>query len=297
MRAGVDSLSERDSVLEIELPDDELLRERIEAALYLLDCSGSVISVRDGRTILSAYFPDAATRESAQAHLVGEIPSLHAGNLDPERVDWLRLYQQSLVAIPVGTRFLVAPDPLLLNEPGGRIPLVVPQERAFGTGSHPTTSMCLELLETLADGRHRGLDIGTGSGILAIGMRKLGVAQVFAFDNDPDALGVLTDNLRRNGMGDHEIRQFFGGVECLRRGEFDLVTMNIIPEVIIPLLSQVRALLAPDASVILSGILLERAGDVRAAAATHGLTFESAVDDGEWWAGHFVYAAANGPDQ
>ena len=282
-------MSVHDYIIDIGLPDDASLIERIEAALYTLDCSGSVLVERDGANVLSAYFGTANGRDEAAAHLTALEVSTEIVSRDQERVDWLDLYQQSLVAIPVGERFLVAPDARLLADPGNRIPLVVPQERAFGTGSHPTTSMCLALLESLPGRHQRGVDIGTGSGILAIGMRKLGVARVFAFDNDPDALGVVTDNLSRNGMEQSEILQFFGEPDCLRDGRFDLVTMNIIPEVIIPLLPQVTELLVSGASVILSGILIERAGDVTKAASQHGLELDNALEQGEWWAGRFAY--------
>src|SRR5205085_810404 len=132
--------------------------------------------------------------------------------------------------------------------------IVVPQEQAFGTGSHETTSLCIETLESLDLRGKRGLDVGSGSGILAIAMLRLGASRVIAFDNDADAYGALRDNRMRNGIADGAMPLFIGGTEALRGGSFDVVTMNIIPEVIIPLLPQV----VPRAAgpLILSGILV-----------------------------------------
>jgi len=94
----------------------------------------------------------------------------------------------------IGESFIVAPDARLIPAGERRHPIIVPQEQAFGTGSHETTSLCIEMLEGLDIRGRRGLDIGTGSGILAIAMLRLGAAKVIAFDNDVDAYGPLRDN-------------------------------------------------------------------------------------------------------
>ncbi|HSP34229.1 MAG TPA: 50S ribosomal protein L11 methyltransferase, partial [Thermoanaerobaculia bacterium] len=127
----------------------------------------------------------------------------------------------------------------------------------------------------------RGLDIGSGSGILAIAMEKLGAEEVVAFDNDPDAYGPLRDNRMRNGA---RFPIFIGGVEALRKGVFDVVTMNIIPEVILPLLPQVKRHVRGH--LILSGILAVRRDEVVAAAGK----LEAESVRGEWWAGMFTFA-------
>jgi len=164
--------------------------------------------------------------------------------------------------------------------------LVVPQEQAFGTGSHETTSLCIEILDTLDIAGKRGLDIGAGSGILALAMCRLGVDHVIAFDNDVDAFAALRDNRVRNGVEAARMPIFIGGLEALRGGAFDVVTMNIIPEVIIPLLGAVKRHV--DGSLILSGILVIKRDDVVAACAAHGLQLVEERSKGEWWAGRFT---------
>ncbi|MCU1230853.1 MAG: prmA, partial [Acidobacteria bacterium] len=177
------------------------------------------------------------------------------------------------------------PDPALIPPGSDRMSIVVPQEQAFGTGSHETTALCIETLEALDVRGKRGLDVGSGSGILAIAMLRLGAARVIAFDNDPDAYGALRDNRIRNGISDDAMPLFIGGTEALRGGSFDVVTMNIIPEVIIPLLPQVVPRV--NGPLILSGILVVKRDEVVTACDAHQLKLVSERQRGEWWAGTF----------
>lgn len=262
------------------MPEDYILAldggDEVEARLYLTRTSGWT-SVADG---IEAYFDSREDRDAA-AQALGD---LHPKAIDRERIDWLDHYQQSLTAMAIGDRFLVAPDASLLNDPD-KLTLVVPQEQAFGTGSHETTALCIETLESLGLEGKRGLDVGSGSGILAMAMLRLGAAKAIAFDNDPDAYGALRDNRLRNGIDDHAMPLFIGSVEALRGGTFDVVTMNIIPEVIVPLLREVVPRVG--GALILSGILLVKRDEVVAAAARHGFTLKNERAKGEWWAGTF----------
>jgi len=267
----------RDYVLVIPF-DEPADEELIHARLFLTRSTGST-STEDA---VSAYFDSPEDREAA-AEL---LPGFAMERIERERVDWLELYEQSLEPLTIGRRFVVAPDPRLLAGTD-RLTIVVPQEQAFGTGSHETTALCMEILESLdLDGR-RGLDVGSGSGILAIAMHRLGAAKVVAFDNDPDAYGALRDNRMRNGVPEEALALFIGGVEALRGGAFDAITMNIIPEVILPLLGAVVERMAVDGRLILSGILTVRRDDVIEAARERGLELLAEHERGEWWAGSF----------
>lgn len=278
----------KDYVLEISFDAaDSALEEELQSRLFLTASTGSTSSEVAGTTTIAAYFDSPADRSAAAAELGGLAVELRES--DRERVDWLDLYQQSLEPLFIGRRFVVAPDANLLPAGDGRLTIVVPQEQAFGTGSHETTGLCIEILETMSLEGARGLDIGSGSGILAIAMLRLGGAKVIAFDNDPDAYGALRDNRIRNGIDERTMPLFIGGTEALRGGVFDVVTMNIIPEVILPLLPQVVQRVAHDGTLILSGILLVRRDDVVAAAAARGFRLEEEKSRGEWWAGAFRF--------
>ncbi len=276
-----------DFIVEISYDlSDAALEELLQARLFMLSCSGSSSVEREGTTILSAYFASAQERDDAVSAL-RDLDGIELRSVDTERVNWLERYQQSLVALPIGERFLVAPDPSLIDAASDRFKLVVPQEQAFGTGSHETTSLCIELLERIDARGKRGLDVGAGSGILAMAMLRLGAAKVIAFDNDVDAYGALRDNRMRNGIAEASMPLFIGSVEALRGGTFDLITMNILPEVIIALLPAVVPRVAPQATLVLSGILTTRCDEVVRAAALHGIHLVEGRERGEWWAGLF----------
>jgi ribosomal protein L11 methyltransferase len=273
-----------DYILDIAFDDDD--EELVQSRLFLTKSTGSVAVEA---TLLSAYFDSAADRDAAMELLGG----FELRAYERQRQDWLANYEQSLEPLLIGDSFVVAPDARLIPPDTARHVLVVPQEQAFGTGSHETTSLCIELLERMKI--NRGLDVGAGSGILALAMLRLGAEKVIAFDNDADAYGALRDNRARNGIDPARMPLFIGGVEALRGGRFDVVTMNIIPEVILALLGAVgRMLCAPTGrgaqrapTLILSGILVDRAAEVVRACENRGLRLAEERKKGEWWAGSF----------
>ena len=278
----------RDYILEISFDArDEALDEEVQSRLYLTPSTGNASNDVNGTMFVAAYFDTAEERDAAM-HALADVQGIELHAAERERVDWLDAYEQSLEPLFIGRSFVVAPDARLIP-PGARPhTLVIPQEQAFGTGSHETTSLCIELLETLDLRERRGLDVGAGSGILALAMLRLGAAKAIAFDHDPDAFGALRDNRIRNDVDPARMPLFIGGIESLRGGAFDVVTMNIIPEVIIPLLPQVVRRAKRD--LILSGILTTRRDEVAAAAAALGWRVGAERTKSEWWAGLLNYA-------
>lgn len=206
--------------------------------------------------------------------------------VERNRVDWLERYQQSLRPLLIGQHFVVAPDSALLPADSGRHRLIVPQEQAFGTGSHESTALSIELLEEMDLRDAKGLDIGAGSGILALAMLALGARNVIAFDVDVDAFAPLRQNRARNRFTAQQMPIFIGGTASLRGGRFDVVTMNIVPEVIIPLLPELRPHVA--GALIVSGILTTLRDDVISAANRCRFRLEREGERGEWWAARFV---------
>jgi ribosomal protein L11 methyltransferase len=276
----------KDFILEVSFDARDLaLEDLVQSRLFLTQSTGSASSEVNGTSIVSAYFDSASERDDAAAEL-RDIKGIELHATDRDRIDWLEHYQQSLEPLFIGDHFVVAPDASLIPSDTRRHALVVPQEQAFGTGSHETTSLCIEILETMDVDGKRCLDIGAGSGILALAMCRLGAQHVIAFDNDVDAFAALRENRSRNGVDEAQMPLFIGGVDALRGGVFDIITMNIIPEVIIPLLGDVK----PHAggSLVLSGILVIKRDDVVAACASHDLSLVEERSKGEWWAGVFV---------
>jgi len=252
-------------ILEIEGDEDD-----VAGRLFLSKSSGSTSE----NGVVSAYFDSEDDRDAA----VDLFVDFTTRKIDRDRVDWLELYQQSLEPLFIGNRFVVAPDASLIPRDSDRFPLIIPQEQAFGTGSHETTSLCIELLESIDLRGKRVLDVGAGSGILALAMLRLGASKAIAFDNDLDAYAALRENAMRNEL---PLVSFIGGIEALRGGDFDVATMNIVPEVIIPILPYVRS-----RELIVSGVLTERRAEV--VEAMRGWRTVEERTKREWWAARVI---------
>jgi ribosomal protein L11 methyltransferase len=265
----------------LEISCDPSREDEIHGRLFLTRSTGS--STSDG--IVSAYFASAAERDDA-ARLFENFTVRH---VERTGVDWLDRYQQSLRPLLIGQHFIIAPDPALLPSDSRRHRLIVPQEQAFGTGSHESTALSIELLEEMDLRDAQGLDIGAGSGILALAMLALGVRRVIAFDVDVDTFAALRQNRARNRFAAQQMPIFIGSTASLRGGQFDVVTMNILPEVIIPLLPELRRHVG--GALIVSGILTTWRDDVISAAHRCGFRLEREREKGEWWAGSFRLTA------
>ncbi len=184
--------------------------------------------------------------------------------------DWENNWKQYYRPIPVGERLVVVPA--WEEAPAdGRVPLRLDPGLIFGTGSHPTTRMCLERLETLAAPEKRVLDLGCGSGILAIGALLLGCREAAGCDIDPKAPDVARANAELNGIGSDRFRVLAGdvltdgGMLARLGGGYDLVLANIVSDVIIPLAPIARRFLAPGGAFLCSGIIEGRQDEVEKA--------------------------------
>jgi ribosomal protein L11 methyltransferase len=152
----------------------------------------------------------------------------------------------------VGRRFRIAPGPSL-GEDDGRIELVI-GVGAFGSGEHETTSSCLEMLENHEGLRGaRVLDLGSGTGILAIAALRLGAASAMCVDIDPKAAAICRANCRTNGV-EGGACTVVGAMDCIGETEFDLVLANLYCDVLSAAVDALRSRVAPNARLILSGI-------------------------------------------
>ncbi len=274
-----------DYILEITIPSgNPPLEDHIRGLLFLSASTGDILIEDDWFHVISAFFDSVEDRAAFLAE-ISRVDGVELRLVDQPRQDWLELYQQSLEPMFIGKRFVVAPERSLIEEVGDRIAIVIPQERAFGTGSHETTALCLEMFESLDLDGKRCLDVGTGSGLLGIGMLLLGAERAVACDNDADTLSVVGRNLERNSIQRGKFQQFVGSLDAIREERFDVTAMNIIPEVILPMLPDAVRLLEAGGILIVSGILVVRRDEVVAAAAEQGLTLEREASRGEWWCG------------
>jgi ribosomal protein L11 methyltransferase len=196
----------------------------------------------------------------------------------------------------VGRRIYIVPDWMRGRPvPEGRTPLYLNPGLTFGTGSHPTTQLCLELLEGTLRPGDRVLDLGCGSGILAIAALALGASRAAGVDIDPKAADVAFENAALNGIGPDRLSVYAGDVLTDKRlagrlnpGQNRVVLANIVADVIIPLSARAGDFLAPDGVFLTSGIIEGRQGEVRAALEGNGFAVTGHRERGGW---HAFFAA------
>jgi ribosomal protein L11 methyltransferase len=175
----------------------------------------------------------------------------------PEQ-DWVRLTQSQFDPIPISERLWIVPSWHEAPDPNA-ITLVLDPGLAFGTGSHPTTRLCLKWLERNIKSGESVLDYGCGSGILAIAAKKLGADRVLGTDVDAQAITASRDNAERN----QALAEFFPP-DSLPAGEFDVLVANILTNPLKALMPLLTARVRPGGRIALSGILAEQADDILA---------------------------------
>jgi ribosomal protein L11 methyltransferase len=184
----------------------------------------------------------------------------------------------------IGRRLVIRPTWRRHGGAPGDVVLSMDPGMAFGTGLHPTTRLCLAGIETLHDdGRMQGsqvLDVGCGSGILAIAAVKLGAAAALGVDTDPIAIEATIANARRNRLG-RRVRARLGSLPS-GAGPYDVVLANLIAGVLVPLAPALRNELSPGGTVLASGIFVDREAEVAGAFTTAGLDVTARTAEGEW---------------
>jgi len=201
--------------------------------------------------------------------------------------DWVAESQRALPPERIG-RFFVHGSHAAGPPPDGLIPLLIDANQAFGTGRHESTRGCLQALGGLAGERRclRGLDLGCGSGVLAIGSAKLWPeARLLAADNDPVAVAVAAENARLNGVVGQVTAltsEGFAAPALAAASPYDLILANILAEPLIALAPDFARHLAPGGRLLLAGLLAREGAAVAAAQERAGLTLVASHDLGEW---------------
>jgi ribosomal protein L11 methyltransferase len=201
-------------------------------------------------------------------------------------INWIKLSQEGLPPVRAG-RFFVYGAHDAGRVPQGVIPIRIEAGMAFGTGHHETTSLCLLLLSDLAKRRRfsRALDLGTGTGVLAIAAAKLWRRAVLASDIDPVAVAVARENAILNEVGPLIRPVVADGVanpKLAAGTPFDLVIANILAAPLTRLAPQIAASIAPGGLVVLSGLLASQENLVSSFYRPHGLIFRRRLRDGPW---------------
>ncbi|MDI6694004.1 MAG: 50S ribosomal protein L11 methyltransferase [Anaerolineales bacterium] len=235
------------------------------------------------------------TRQRLQEALwyLGRIRPLPEAQFRPiQHINWAEAWKEHYHPIPVGRRLMIVPAWLEV-ETQDRLPIRIDPGMAFGTGTHPTTQLCLELIEEiLQPGEiHKQaldvIDLGCGTAILSIAALKLGARRALGVDIDADAIQAARENAQANGTAEH-LELGLGSLAEIRAGQFslqqaDVVLANILAPVLTRLLDEgLEDILTPHGYLILSGILEEQAQDIIAAAQRRSLRLTEQRQSGDW---------------
>lgn len=285
--------------------------EPVAACFTEIDCGGVLIETADRRppTAGGTGPPSTAVvgRSSAVMHVTGYLPvddrleerlgalkerlaALRDAGLDPgddvtvrfvQDEDWAEAWKAYFRPIRVGRSLVIKPSWEALAAADGDRVIELDPGMAFGTGAHPTTQLCLTMLEERVAPGDRVLDLGTGSGILALAAARLGAREVLALDLDPIAVAAARENVSANTL-DALVRVEEGGVEAASGPPYDRVVANILADVIRDLAPDLARLVRPGGLLIASGIIAERAADVTAALRAEGFDPEEERAQEEW---------------
>ena len=242
--------------------------------------------------LVKAYFPGDQPLDATLARVNGFLETLAASSPGfrpaPPKValiseeDWGNSWKEHFKPTRIGRRLIIKPTWEKVVQGEEDIILELDPGMAFGTGTHPTTRLCLEKIEQLFSGEKKPgsvLDVGTGSGILAIGAVKLGATEVVAIDIDPEAVAVAADNFRLNGVSASRIDTTPLGQIV---GVFGLVVANILAEELVKLRGLLCDRLGPAGHLVLSGILVEKEHLVLVGFADRDLVLEGVSREGDW---------------
>jgi ribosomal protein L11 methyltransferase len=249
---------------------------------------GSVGTWEPEPGLLVAYFPQSTSPEQLKVQLERYGDSTRWGRMTLVELksvpaqDWNATWKATLVPLVITPRLVVAPSwSEHQPQPGQRVVRLDPG-MAFGTGHHETTRVCLQLLdERLSEGSSLTvLDLGTGSGILAIAAARLGAAWVVACDTDPEACEIAQANVRANGVSDRVV--VVDPEAGWARGPYDLIVANLTAPVLVEEMPRIAAGLKPGDGAILGGILVDQEPLVAQAADRARLSLSERERDGEW---------------
>ena len=289
--------------LRIRLPSEDgeprALLDRLVAETWAAGAAGHEEIERTGTRSVELVVHFRAGVEEAIRRAIAPLTDALAVDSSEEvpAVDWVARWRDSLSAIVVSDRLVVRPESVEHSLAADQVELVIDPGQAFGTGSHASTSLALESVVAASSElgpSTRVLDIGTGTGILALAALRLGAGSAVGFDLDPLAAPEACRWAARNGLADR-FCAFTGGIESLREVRFDWVLANLLRRELLPIAAALASRVSSSGRVVLSGLLASDCGEVEATLGPLGFTkrFERRHQDetgAEWVA--WVMASA-----
>lgn len=258
----------------------------------LLGLGGTAIQ-EEGDALVT-YLPVPEDAAGLLGHIRAALPDAQIEWRWQEDQDWASEWKRGLAPRKLTERLVVKPTWTEWEAAPGEVVIDLDPEMAFGTGEHGTTRGCLRLLDAAIRKRDRVLDVGSGSGILAIAAARLGAREVVGVEYDPDANLNARDNLERNGVSERvRIVERVADADVLASlGSFDLVLANILSGVIRPLLPAFYAALrgSSEPRLIVSGILYVEHSEVVHDAEAAGFRVLGSDAEDEWWSALLTFA-------
>lgn len=249
---------------------------------------GTIVEDKPPRISGYCYDPAEAELETLKSSLTGdEIVRVDVSLV--QSVDWAELWKQYFVPRRIGKSFVVRPTWEDYETQTGDLEIVLDPGQAFGTGDHPTTRLCLELMESASLSGAVVADIGCGSGILSVGAMLLGARSCFGVDVERASVESSRENAERNGV-EGTFYEGMGFEPLGDQGPYDVVLSNIISAALITLAPHMPKQTKIGSRWIMSGIIQPNWPDVRAAAEQAGFEYQNHLVEGDWVAALFVRA-------
>jgi ribosomal protein L11 methyltransferase len=239
---------------------------------------------------LRAYITDADWTESLQSEVKQTITEYARGHeiriptFDVELIpptNWNEAWESSIKPVVVTDSMIIAPTWATLNEKPGQLVLRIDPKMSFGTGHHETTRLILRMLEPEVHGGETAIDVGTGTGVLAIAALRLGASRAVGIDVDEWSFENAKENARLNGVLDR-FDISLGDIRELPPGRFTFVIANIQSSIILPALADLKSRMAPGGLMLLSGLLKTERESILSACQSHGLTVVEEAYEAEW---------------
>ena len=238
---------------------------------------------------IEGYLPDTADADHVLARLFQRAEDLDRDGIHVavrvETVadqDWAHAWKAHFHVMRITDRIVIKPAWKSFDPAPGDLVIHLDPGMAFGTGTHPSTCMCLKQIQALLGPGQSFLDVGCGSGILMIAAAGLGAARITGIDTDPTAVAVAGENLAKNGIDPGRYRLFTGTLDQTAPEPYDLIAANIIAQTLVAIMGDIRQRLAPRGRALLSGIIRQRLADVEAALARQELTVLNLDYEEEW---------------
>lgn len=239
---------------------------------------------------VTGYLPDSGESAAQRKHLEQALAHLaERQHLDysidyrtVDEEDWAESWKEFFWPQEITRRIVVKPTWRDYTQRPGQLVIDIDPGMAFGTGTHPTTALCMAMLETYMTPGVSVLDVGTGSGILLIEAAKLGASQLAGIDLDPDAIHIARQNLARNAVPKQRYTLHSGHLLSMVDATYDIVVANILAEVILELLDHVNRVLTPGGIFICSGIIEAFQSGVLKKMTACGFSILDVQKQGDW---------------